>query len=202
MLRLGVNAALHRVMRICPNWYQKLPAPSSPTRTTADPDDGTVTGSSRSTGDQASSDSDSSRDNVASSDMDTTTGDCISCSDTNGVTIQTAPKKYQKRVQAFCRLSKGNLWTEAQLKRSDDRHQAMWGHDQESIQTEENYALSEDCNSFEMCRMMVMTDQLLCIVMATDPLNLHQRLGGQDPWLGEESGIVPETIPCPLLPFL
>ena len=31
---------------------------------------------------------------------------------------------------------------------------------------------------------------------------LHQRLRGWDPWLGKDSGIVAETIPHPLLPFL
>ena len=33
---------------------------------------------------------------------------------------------------------------------------------------EQDCALAEDCNSFEMHRMTVRTDQLLCIAMATD----------------------------------
>ena len=77
--KLGVNTALHRVMKTYLNWYWELgPAlnnksrkllalPSSPTRATADPDDGTVTGSLKSTGDQSSSDSDSSREDVVNS---------------------------------------------------------------------------------------------------------------------------------------
>ena len=60
-LRLGVNAALHRAMKTCPTWYQRLnPAlnlksrslpipPSSPSKATTDPDDGTVVGTLRST---------------------------------------------------------------------------------------------------------------------------------------------------------
>ena len=44
----------------------------------------------------------------------------------------------------------------------------MWGHDHESIQTEQDCTLAEDCNSFEMHRMMVQTDQLLCITAATN----------------------------------
>ena len=44
----------------------------------------------------------------------------------------------------------------------------MWGHNHESVQTELDCALAEDHNSFEMCRMMVRTDQLLCIAVATD----------------------------------
>ena len=101
---------------------------SSPTRATTDQDDGTSAGSSRSMGDQASSDSDSSREDAADSDMDTASGDCITCSDTDRVTVQTAQKKCWKRVQVYCMLSKGSLWTEDQLKRIGNSHQAMWGH--------------------------------------------------------------------------
>ena len=72
--------------------------PSSPIRATTNPDDGTAVGSLRSTGDQASSDSDSSSEDVTNSDMDTASGDCVICSDTDEVTVQTAWKKYQKRV--------------------------------------------------------------------------------------------------------
>ena len=43
----------------------------------------------------------------------------------------------------------------------------MWGHHHDSIQAEWDCALVEDCNSFEMHRIMVRTDQLLCIAMAT-----------------------------------
>ena len=61
-------------------------SPSSPTRAIADPDDGTVAASLRSTGDQSSFDSDLSRENVVDSDMDTASRDCITCSDTDKVT--------------------------------------------------------------------------------------------------------------------
>ena len=180
-LRLGVNTAEHRVMRTCLNWYQKLgpaltnnngrdlPAPlSSPTRATLDPDDSTAVGSLRSTSDQASSDSDSSKEDVANSDMDTTSRDCITCSDTDEVTIWTSWKKHQKRVWASYRLSKDSLWTEAQLKWISDSCQAVWGHNHESIQREWDHTLTEDHNSFEMHRMMVRTNQLLCIAVASN----------------------------------
>ena len=58
---------------------EPISPPSSPTRATSDPDDGTVVGSLRSPTDQASSDSDSSGNDVAYSDMDTASGDCITC---------------------------------------------------------------------------------------------------------------------------
>ena len=44
----------------------------------------------------------------------------------------------------------------------------MWGYEHKSIRTEWDPTLAEDCNSFETCRMMVRTDQLLSIAMATD----------------------------------
>ena len=43
----------------------------------------------------------------------------------------------------------------------------MWRHNHESIHIEWDYALVEDHNSFEMCRMTVRTDQLLHIAVAT-----------------------------------
>ena len=175
--------------------------PSSPTRATTDPDDGTAGGSSRSTGDQASSDSDLSRENVVDSDMDTASSDCITCSDTDEVTVPTARKKYWKRVQASCSLSKGSLWTEAKLKRISNSHWAMWGHDHESVNTEWECALAEDCNSFEMQKMMVKTDQLLTIAKAAGS-KIYTRLRGWSPWPGKNSGIVSETIPHSLLSFL
>ena len=100
--------------------------------------------------------------------MDTASGDCILCSDTDEVVIQTTHKKYQKRLWASYRLSKGSLWTEAQLKRISDSCQDMWGHDHKGVRTERDGTLVEDCNSFEMQNMMVRTDQLLWIAEATD----------------------------------
>ena len=43
----------------------------------------------------------------------------------------------------------------------------MWEQDHESIRTEWKHTLAEDCNSFEMQKMMVTTGQLLCITEAT-----------------------------------
>ena len=44
----------------------------------------------------------------------------------------------------------------------------MWGHNHEGFQVEQDCAVAEDCDSFEMHRMTVRTDQLLCIAVATD----------------------------------
>ena len=66
---------------------QKQGSFSPPSRT--DPDDGTAAGSSKSTQDNTSSDSGSSRGNMADSDLDTASGDCLSCSDTDRVSVWT-----------------------------------------------------------------------------------------------------------------
>ena len=42
----------------------------------------------------------SSRGKLADSNLDTASGDCLSCSDTNDIFIRTACKKYRKRVRA------------------------------------------------------------------------------------------------------
>ena len=117
---------------------------------------------------------DSSRENVDDSDMDTASGDCVSCSDRCEVSIQTAHKRYWKRVWTSCRLSKGSLWMEAQLKRISEHHQDVWGHDHECVRVEQKCALAEDCNSFEMRKVMIRTDQMLCITEATGS-KIHTR---------------------------
>ena len=114
--------------RISSRWQrQESSCPSSsPIRGPADPDDEVVAGSSKSTRDQTSSDSGSSRGNMADSDLDTASGDCLPCSDTNEVSVLTAWKKYRKRVRTSCKLSKGRDWMEAQMKRIVDSHQDVW----------------------------------------------------------------------------
>ena len=63
---------------------------------------------------------------------------------------------------------KGSLWSEAQLKWIGDSCQAVWGHDHKIVRMEWDQALEEDLISFEMCKMMVRTDQLLHIAEATN----------------------------------
>ena len=154
--------------------------PSSPTKVTADPDDITVVGISRSTEDQdseiianhsgVSSNLDASKENVVDSHMESASRDCFTCSHTDEITIRIAQKKYRKRVQASCSQGKGNLRSEAQLKWMGDNCQVVWGHDQEIIRTERNCFLEEDHSSFEMCKMMARTDQLLFIKETTNSI--------------------------------
>ena len=135
---------------------------------------------------------------MANSNMESSSGDCITCSDTDEVTIRTACKRYRKRVWASCRLGKGILWSETQLKQIGDSCQAMWGHDHEIIRTEQDHALEEDCNSFEMHKMTVMTDQLFALprppTQKFTPGNWRLK-----PMAWQNCGIVIKTILCPLL---
>ena len=73
----------------------------------------------------------------------------------------------EKRVRPSCKLSKGNDWMETQMKRIGDSHQDVWGHDHKIIRMEWKCSLVEDHTSFELRRMMIRTDQLLCIAEAT-----------------------------------
>ena len=57
--------------------------------------------------------------------------DCLKCSDTEGVAINSTWKKFQKKVWASCNIAKGCLWLEAQLKWIGDSCQAVWESDYE-----------------------------------------------------------------------
>ena len=110
-------------------------------------------------------------------------------------------KKYWKRVQASCRLSKGSLWMEAQLKRISENHQDVWGHDHECVRTEEKCTLVEDHNSFEMQKIMIRTDQLLHIAVTTSSKIYTRELKAKTH--GKvKTGIITETIPYTLLLIL
>ena len=123
---------------------------SSPTRGPADPDDEAVTGSSKSTEDQTSSDSGSSKGNMVDSHLDTASRDCLSYSDTDDISVQTAHKKYRKRARACCKLSRGSEWTETQMKRIGDSNQVVWHHDHKIVRSEWKCILAEDHTAFEM----------------------------------------------------
>ena len=140
--------------------------PPSPSSATIGLIDGTAAGSLKSTKDPASFSSESSWGNVDYSDMDRASEDCLSCSDTDDVSVQTAHKKYMKRVWASCKLRKSNLWMETQQKRINYSCHDVWEIDHKIIRTEQKHGLAEDCTFFEMQRMTTMTNQLLHIAEA------------------------------------
>ena len=136
-------------------WWQSPSPSSSPTRGLAYPSDGVAAGSPKSTGDQVSSDSGSSRGSSVDSNLDTATWDCLSCSDTDEISVRTAREKYGKRVRASCMSSKGIVLDECTwMKRNGgqpSRHVGL--HDHEIV-----WAWAEACSSrwpvisFEMRR--------------------------------------------------
>ena len=74
---------------------------SSPVRGLADSDEEVVAGSSKSTEDWTSSDSSSSKGNMADSDLDTASGDCLFCLDTDDISIRTAWEEIQKKSKSI-----------------------------------------------------------------------------------------------------
>ena len=103
---------------------------SSPIRDLTNTDDEAVTGSSKSTRDWTSLNTSLSKGNMANSDPETPSGDCLSCSDTDEVSIWTAWKKYRKWVRASCNLCKGRLDGGLNEKNQgqSSRHMGPWPH--------------------------------------------------------------------------
>ena len=63
---------------------------------------------------------------------------------------------------------------ETHLKRIGQNHQEVWGHNHECVRAQWKCTLAEDCNSFEMQRMTVRTEQLLHIAEAAGS-RIHAR---------------------------
>ena len=153
--------------------------PSSPVKAATDPDDRLAAEALRSTTDcdrdsmvevsgddanQSGNESDSSSDSPESAadfGSKSATGDLLSCSDTKEATMNSAHNKFWKKVLASCSITKGCLWSEAQLKWIGESHQAVWESDYEVIKMEWDLALKEDCHSFEINKVMDPTEQLL-----------------------------------------
>ena len=102
---------------------QEPVCPPSPSGATVGSVDGATAGNPKSTEDLASSSSKSSWGNVDNSDIDAASWECLSYSDTDDASVQTANEIFRKRVWASCKLSKSNLWMETQQKRINDSHQ-------------------------------------------------------------------------------
>ena len=56
------------------------------------------------------------RENAANSDLEEDSGDCLTCSDMEEVAVRTAQKRFWKKVQTFCSIARGCLWSEAPSK--------------------------------------------------------------------------------------
>ena len=87
--------------------------------------------------------------------------------DTKRAAINSTHKKFSKKVQDSCNITKGCFWLEAHLKQFGDCHHAVWESNYKVIKTEWELSLKESCNSFEVNKMTVRTDQLLQIKETT-----------------------------------
>ena len=116
-----------------------------------------------------------SQTSTTDSDQESVTGDCLTCSDTEVASVKSAHKKFHKKVLASCRLARWGLLKIAQIGKC---HQTVWGSDYGVVNTEQELALNEDYDSFEVNKMMLQTNQLLCIKEATNMKNIYP----QEPW--------------------
>ena len=131
--------------------------------------------------------------------MESASRDCVTCLDTDEVTVKNAHKKYRKRGEASCSLDKENLWSEVQLKWISNSHQALWAHDKEVIGTEWDHALEEEHNFFEIHKMMLRMDQLPHIAEATNSKVYTNESEAEAHGWEKTLTIVIKTIPHPLL---
>ena len=83
------------------------------------------------------------------SKLDTASRDCLSCLDTDEISMRMAYKKYRKRVRASCKSSKGMDWMDEEIKRIKGDHQDMWGHNHKVLRAKQKCSLADDCSSNE-----------------------------------------------------
>ena len=110
---------------------------------------------------------------AANSDQESVTGDCLTCSDTEEATVKSTHKKFHKKVWASCRLTRQGLQKMVQMAQIGKSHQTVWWSNYRVVKTEWELAFNEDYGSFKVKKMMVWTDQLLCIKKATDMKNIY-----------------------------
>ena len=139
---------------------------------------------------------------MAESNLDMASGDCLSCSDTDDVSMQTAQKKFRKRVRVSCKLNEGSDWTESQMKELGTAINMYGAMITRLLGQSGNVLLVEDYTSSEMRQMMTRTDQLLYIAEATGSKIYTRESGGGDMQYSKGLGLVHETVPCLFLQAL
>ena len=134
-------------------------------------------GASKDDADQNNAKSDSGSDlwvSIADSIPELVTGEnCLTCSDTEDVTVKLAQKKFHKKVQASCGPTKQGLWKDAQLEQIGNNCTIVWGSDYKAIKTEWDLTLDRDPSSFEVSGMMVCISQIIWIKEATHARNIY-----------------------------
>ena len=61
-------------------------------------------------------------ENVVNSDLESASGNCLTCLDTEEVAVRTAWKRFWKKVWASCSIARGCLWSKAKLNQIKDSH--------------------------------------------------------------------------------
>ena len=117
-------------------------------------------GDANQSGHESESSSDS-QESVADSDPKSETGDCLMCSDTEEAAINSAHKKFWKKVMGSCSITKGCLWSKAKLKWIGDSCKAVQESNYEAVKREWDLTLKEDHHSFEVNKMTDRSKQLL-----------------------------------------
>ena len=85
---------------------------------TGDHDRDSTVGISENDTDQSGDESESdceSWESISDSNLESTTGDCLTCSDTEEAAVRSACQKFCKKVQASCRLVRQSLWKVSQM---------------------------------------------------------------------------------------
>ena len=111
-------------------WWRSSPThPMSP----GGHDRDSVVGVSENNTDQSGDESESNQESwesIADSNLESVTGECLTCSDTEEAAVKSTCQKFHKKVWALCRLTRQSLWTVSQMVLIGKSHQAVWGSDQ------------------------------------------------------------------------
>ena len=114
------------------------------------------------------------QESITGSSPESATGDdCLTCLDTEDATVKSACKKFHERVWASCSPTKQGLWKSAQLEQIRNNCNTMWGSDYETIKTEWDLTFDKDPSSFHVSKMVVCTNHLLRIKVATNMRNIY-----------------------------
>ena len=123
--------------------------------------------------DKSDSERDSRESVTDSSPESVTWDDCLMCLDSKDVTVKSAHKKFHKKVSTSCSPTKQSLWKDAQLEQIGNNHKTVWGNNYKSIKIEWDLPQDRDPSSFKVGGMMVCTNQLLHIEVATNERNIY-----------------------------
>ena len=92
-----------------------------------------------------------------------------------GCGCKVSPQEVWQEGRASCGPAKQGLWKDAQLEQIENNCNTVWGSDYEAIKTEQDLTSDRDPSSFQVRGMMVFTDQLMLIKVATHVRNISSQ---------------------------